>query len=426
MNRIVLDPAADRTHVVSAVGQRVLSGGTGRIVDTLRHGDAVEIASVRASFPQACAAIDEAGWLGPNWTFRTVPRSPHLKRLQVEVSLRCNLHCPYCYSTSGPDRRERLSPDEVLSIVREADAMGALAIDFTGGEFLLDSAWRTYVEAARGVGLSTSVHTNGTLISDDVAATLKQTGVRIVQVSLDSHLREIHDSSRGRPKALERTLRGLDILSRHDLPTRLAIMAHKANIGTIGDTIRFMRARYPKASINIDRVVATGGALDLDSGLTSREFWSVVSPFLSASVQAGRVCDTPGLDAYEPECGVAYSLVYITAQGEVAACPTMTGREGPQFLGPAYRETGLTGAWYDSEFFNSFRGTNCENVKTCPAGSHCGGGCRSNAYVESGRLSAPDVFACNVNKNGTKVFVDFPALYTRGDHAVPAGDVEIV
>ncbi len=68
---------------------------------------------------------------------------PHLKRIQVEGSLRCNLQCSYCYSSSGPGRRTALNGDEIRDLVRLAHEMGVLT-RLHCGEFFLDSKWESY------------------------------------------------------------------------------------------------------------------------------------------------------------------------------------------------------------------------------------------------------------------------------------------
>jgi radical SAM protein with 4Fe4S-binding SPASM domain len=363
---------------------------------------------------------EAAGWFSGNLVFRRVPVDPHLRRVQIETGLRCNLSCGYCYSMSGPGRRDRLSPDEVRSILHEADAMGVVTIDLTGGELLLDPEWKSYVTLARSRGMAVTIHTNGTLIRDAEADFLAAAQVSAVQVALDSHLDAVHDASRGHRGALARTLRGLDALARRKVTTRLSVMAHRGNIDTLGDTIGFMARRYPRAVLNVDRVISTGRAVGQDVGLTTAEFWGFIGPYLSDTVRSGKVCESPTLHSYEPDCGVAYSYVYVTAQGEIAACPTMTSRESESFRGPDARSVSLAAAWYDSAFFNAFRYTNCENVQRCPAGKICGGGCRSNAYVDGGYITAPDVVACNTHKNSSpqKVFVDFPTRYRQGQFDV--------
>lgn len=365
-------------------------------------------------YPETYRQLCDKGWLSEKILLRRVPKAPHLKRLQIESLLTCNLSCSYCYSTSGPTRREALSHQEILALVDEADAMGVHQVDFTGGEYFLTRGWRDQVARARGYGMKVTVHTNGTLINAPVADFLKEQKVSYVQVSVDSHKPEIHDKSRGHKNALRRTLSGLDLLASERIPTRLSLMVHKNNIQSIADTIEYFTNRYREISLNIDRVIATRD--DIDScGVSSSEFWNVVSPYLSdARLATGHNCGTElKIDSLEPDCGAYYSYAYVTAEGEVAACPTMTSRENAAFAGESVRDGGLSVAWYEGEMMNRMRYTNCRNAVQCPAGPQCGGGCRSNAYHETGYINSPDSIACNTNKNASKVFIDFASLYSH-------------
>lgn len=421
MDRLVWDATGHRTHlVIDGRESHKLMDAAGRVTAALRSGDPRRAQHTLLANPRTAAEVKRAGWHLESCQFRVVSNTPHLKRVQIEVSLRCNLRCPYCYSESGPARKVALTSTEILRVITEADELGVLAIDLTGGELLMDPEWPAYVDHARQTGMQVTIHTNGTLLHQSAVEALKSLGVAAVQVSLDSHVPDIHDSSRGARGALRRTLVGLDRIANSDVPLRLALMAHRRNLSTLGETIYYYSARYPSAVINVDRVVATGGAANYGDGLTSEEFWNFLAEYIAPNVQSSRICDSPGAGDFEPDCGVAYSFIYVTAQGEIAACPTMTSRESNAFAGPSIREMSLREAWYESSFFNSFRYTNCENVTTCPSGKQCGGGCRSNAYVESGSATAPDLFACNLNKNPGKVFIDFlPRYESRKPNRLP-------
>ncbi|MFB9777510.1 hypothetical protein [Brevibacterium otitidis] len=76
--------------------------------------DSEQFGQLSRDYPQTAATLRQAGWLDEEIVHRRVPEGPHLKRVQVEALLTCNLSCSYCYSTSGPGRRERLSHDEVI------------------------------------------------------------------------------------------------------------------------------------------------------------------------------------------------------------------------------------------------------------------------------------------------------------------------
>ena len=417
MQRVVWDQRGDKTYIIRDGKQSsVLSGRVGKLLSRFKAAN-----HSPANYPKYPLTEHAAAALGfasdDPWAIALVPDNPHLKRIQIETSLRCNLRCSYCYSTSGPERTEHLSSAQVKDIIREAHAIGVLAIDFTGGEFLLQREWATYVELARSYGMIVTIHTNGTMLNKLSVGKIRDLNVSCVQVSIDSHIDEIHDASRGVPNALKRTLRGIETLCDYNVQVQISLMAHQANKGTIGETISAVKQRFPEVKINVDRIVASGGAANSSQALNPGEYWTLMRPYLGDKVRSGKICESPGIEDFEPGCGVAYSYVYVTADGEYASCPTMTSREGQEFEGPRVSSVSLKDAWYQSDFFRSFRYTNCENVQRCPAGMICGGGCRSNAYVESNRVTAPDVVACNIYKNRGPVFIDFPKRYSRNDYS---------
>lgn len=411
--RLTTDRSATAHIVRASGGGVVVPSHVGDLLATQASGDSEQFSQLSRNYPRTAAALRRAGWLDDEIIHRRVPEGPHLQRVQIEALLTCNLSCSYCYSTSGPGRRERLSHEEIMDVINQADAMAVQQIDFTGGEYLMTPRWRDQVARARELGMIVTVHTNGTLLTPAVVQTLRDLSVAYVQVSADSHLDEVHDTARGHRHALRRTLTGLDRLHEAGIDCRISLMVHRGNVTTMGDSIRFFSDRYPDFLINIDRVIGTTQAAD-DFGVSNETFWNVVSPYLGDRVLPSKACGTDiSVETFEPECGVYYSYLYLTAEGEVAACPTMTSREEPQFTGPNIRDTSLWDAWYKNDMMTSLRYTNCENVTSCPAGSSCGGGCRSNAYNDTGWLTGPDCIACNKNKNPGTAFIDFASLYAR-------------
>lgn len=81
---------------------------------------------------------------------------------------------------------------------------------------------------ARRLGLVTTLHTNGTLLTEPTVEFLAKLP-RHLQVSLDSHLPEVHDRIRGMPGAWEKAVAGIKIAQRLGIFVRVAIVAHKEN-----------------------------------------------------------------------------------------------------------------------------------------------------------------------------------------------------
>jgi radical SAM protein with 4Fe4S-binding SPASM domain len=178
----------------------------------------------------------------------------------------------------------------------------------------------------------------------------------------------------------------------------------------------------------MDRVIRAGGELSSNVGLTTSEYYALIAPLVKKGIGESKVCDNYVVNDFkvEPFCGVAHSFVYITAEGEFALCPTMTSRDNVLFCGPTKVTSTLKTAWLSDPYFLRYRGLNCRNTGKCPTASKCGGGCRSNAYIDTGELDSPDFLSCNLHKNSSTTFVDFASLYSKSGKQVtdlPAGAV---
>jgi len=127
------------------------------------------------------------------------------------MTRRCNLHCIHCYSQS----QDKLYPDELTtaegkSMIDDLASFSCPVILFSGGEPLMRSDLPELAQYAVDKGMRTVISTNGTLINQDMATTLKRIGLSYVGVSLDG-LRETHDHFRGTKGAFDKSIEGIRI-----------------------------------------------------------------------------------------------------------------------------------------------------------------------------------------------------------------------
>jgi radical SAM protein with 4Fe4S-binding SPASM domain len=393
---ILYSNSSGRTVRLSRSGFEALTNPAKR--EGLRPEEAAFYAEARR-----CGWIDDGGFVG---TVRTLSTRHHLRRMQIELLAKCNLKCGYCYSGCGPSAMSVLLIEDVEALLRDAYELGLLAIDFTGGEFFLFPHWGEALAAASALGLSISVHTNGTPLNESNVVKLAELGVKSVQVSFDSSDPLVHDTVRGLRGAFAKTVAGVHRLIGHGIQVNAVLMAHKHNrYSLIKDLTKLHSLLGTAPTITIDRVVRTGGDSDGTVGLTAKEFYEALVANPGLRNFQSKACDSPTDRPLAPHCGVADSLVYVTADGEICLCPTMTSRESATFAGCSVA-SGLKHAWLHSELFAAYRGKNCENVAHCPSGKTCRGGCRSNAYIDTGSFEAPDIVSCNFHKNPTPSFVD--------------------
>lgn len=82
--------------------------------------------------------------------------------LALMVTRRCNMACEHCSVKSGPNVRGEPSEAELLSVVRQAGALGISSINITGGEPMLRGALVVrLVRECRRLGIATVLTTNG-------------------------------------------------------------------------------------------------------------------------------------------------------------------------------------------------------------------------------------------------------------------------
>jgi cyclic pyranopterin phosphate synthase len=110
--------------------------------------------------------------------------------LRLSVTDRCNLRCIYCMPEKGinlMDRRELLTFEEILEVVRILSELGIKKIRLTGGEPLLRDNILDLIQSIRSIPKieDISLTTNGTLL-DRFLKDIYRAGIRRINVSMDS------------------------------------------------------------------------------------------------------------------------------------------------------------------------------------------------------------------------------------------------
>jgi Fe-coproporphyrin III synthase len=127
---------------------------------------------------------------------------------QIHPSVRCNLACAHCYSSSSPWASRALDPAVVRDAIRDAAELGYGTISISGGEPLLYPALAELLIFCKSLGLTVTITTNGTLLEGRRLDQLVSL-VDVLAISLDGNA-AAHDMLRRRTGAYERLIRGLD------------------------------------------------------------------------------------------------------------------------------------------------------------------------------------------------------------------------
>jgi len=128
-------------------------------------------------------------------------------RMDLAVTYQCNLDCPHCYA-GGPRDMESLPGEDWVRIFKKLWDAGIPQVVFTGGEPLLrDDLVDLVGEAEEFV---TGLITNGVLLSEK-AKPLQGASLDYLQVTLESHIPEVHNRMVGADKtdAFAKTREGI-------------------------------------------------------------------------------------------------------------------------------------------------------------------------------------------------------------------------
>ncbi|GAB4525189.1 MAG: heme b synthase [Anaerolineales bacterium] len=320
----------------------------------------------------------------------------------------CNERCRHCYLDAGPtaDRSDELSTAECLDVLRQLHdlAPGALLI-FTGGEPLLRADLYDLARAARDLGFTPVVGTNGIRLTPERIARLMEAGVQGVALSLDSMRPDVHDAFRGRAGAWRATVASLPHLREAGLPFVLQTTVSLANLTELPRLIAFAAEQGAQVH-NLYFLVPSGRGASFTSDLTPQQYetlladiarWQQDCPGLLLGVKCAphyqrllyqQNPDSPYLRAFDEEaggCPAGIQYLGIRPNGDVTPCPYLP------VYGGNLRDTPLREIWEDSPVFRQARarGELAARCGACEFNRLCGG-CRARAWTVNGNLLAED------------------------------------
>ena len=110
--------------------------------------------------------------------------------VRIAVTDRCNLRCFYCMPAEGiiyEPRKDLLTYEEIIRLLRILGQIGFKKVRFTGGEPFLRKDFMDLLEHTAKIDAYESIHitSNGTLLGKHIAK-LKALGITKINLSLDS------------------------------------------------------------------------------------------------------------------------------------------------------------------------------------------------------------------------------------------------
>ena len=118
------------------------------------------------------------------------------KSVYIEITDRCNLHCPYCFNNSKASNTNDMSLELFEKITDECHELGIKEITLSGGEPLISKNFSDIIKSLKQKDFDIKIITNGTLFDKEKYKLLKNLGCSF-QLTFDSPNSESHDKTRG-------------------------------------------------------------------------------------------------------------------------------------------------------------------------------------------------------------------------------------
>ncbi len=361
--------------------------------------------------------------------YATIPRPV----LFWNITGLCNLSCTHCYNASGPDTAttDELSTKEALSLIDDCAKIKVPIILFSGGEPLMRADLWQLAGHARSCGIKTALSSNGTLITPQVAALIRDAGIGYVGISLDGSLANTHDRFRNKTGAFDQAVRAfaycreagvrcgvrvtLTRLNHHELEDLINLAL---NLGACRFCVYWLvpagRGTGPYKDIQLDKddVLSAYAMVYRYAQKTDpsvMEFLTVDAPedavYLLEMMERDNIHDLPEaralISSMKGGCSAGVRIANISPEGNVYPCQFA---QTPEFLVGSVRNRPFSEIWNDSEnpVLTLFRNKQ-ENLSgrcgSCTYLDLCGGGCRIRAYRQRGDFNDDDPF-CFVSSSG--------------------------
>lgn len=341
--------------------------------------------------------------------------TPRAQLIAWEITKGCNLFCAHCRGSSELVRYSgELSTQECFRVVDELLQIGKPILIISGGEPLFRDDVYEIGRYAANKGLRVVMGSNGTLISPEVAAKLKEIPLSRIAISLDFPKPELQDKFRGQSGAYTAALEGIANARNAGIEIQINSTITRMNVEYLDDLLTLAQ-KLGAVAFHPFLLVPTGRGKGLESAELSPQQYEETLNWIFDRVQ-----ELGESIFFKPTCAPHYSRVmkqrekemrshgaappppaapggrpsmhsitrgclagtgfgFISHRGDVQGCGYLSLPAGN------VREQPFHEIWNSSPLFTSLRNLAnyggkcgaCEYKRIC-------GGCRARAYESTG------------------------------------------
>ncbi len=319
--------------------------------------------------------------------------------LLAELTYACPLQCPYCSNPLelSSSRKNELTTEEWLRVLKQARSLGAVQLGFSGGEPLVRPDLLELLKEAKALGFYCNLITSAVGLDEEKVVAFKETGLDHMQISFQGSDRETN-LKYGATDSFDHKLAMCKAAIKTDIALGLNFVLHRHNIHQVKDFLLLAESLdaefvelancqyYAWALHNRDLLMPTQEQLH-EAKQATEEF--------RQQHQGKTQVFFVAPDYYDDrpkKCSNGWGTTFMTVTPNGEVLPCQSAKVIPDLEFPSVRDYDLGSIWNDSELFNAFRGTDWmqEPCRECPERELDLGGCRCQAYLLTGDVRAAD------------------------------------
>jgi len=328
----------------------------------------------------------------------------------AELTYQCPLHCAFCSNPVNLDAiKTELDTASWKDVLKQARALGAVQLGFSGGEPLQRDDLEELVAYAHGLGFYTNLITSGVGFNEARAKALKAAGLDHVQLSFQDSTPELNDFL-SHTRTFDLKQRVAKLIKAQGWPMVINVVLHRHNldhVATIIDMALELDAQY----LELANTQYYGWAWKNRQALMPTRAQLVRAEAVVNDYRAriGQRCQlifvVPDYFEGRPKpCMNGWGNVFLAIAPDGLAMPCHAARDLPGLELPNVRTSAISAIWYESAAFNAYRGEHwmAEPCRSCDERHHDFGGCRCQAWLMTGQAEQADP-VCSKSPHHEKV-----------------------
>ncbi|MEW8033045.1 MAG: pyrroloquinoline quinone biosynthesis protein PqqE, partial [Candidatus Thiodiazotropha endolucinida] len=318
--------------------------------------------------------------------------------LLAELTYKCPLQCPYCSNPLDIARyKDELSTEDWIRVFREARALGAVQLGFSGGEALVRKDLEVLIAEAHKLGYYTNLLTSGVGMDEARIKAFKEAGLDHIQVSFQASSEELNNFIAGN-NSFRHKLEMARLVKKYDYPMVLCFVLHRHNEDQVEQILEMSHA-LEADYVELATTQYYGWALhNREQLLPSRDQVEAAEAVAHRYQEKfkGKMRIFYVVPDYHEErpkaCMNGWGAVFLTVAPDGTALPCHAAGELPGLTFPNVRDHSIEWIWNDSSDFNRFRGYGWmkEPCRNCDEKEKDFGGCRCQAYLLTGDAANAD------------------------------------